>query len=407
MSAEKPTLKVLFIANGYPSPLRKWKCPFNHRLVLNLKKHCNIRVLAVRMWLPWRSSKTYTYDNVKVDQLLIPFFCPYLYKCDNSKFLNIYKKICYKFITYQVNRKIKDVDIVHSVSCNPHSFAALYSSIKFRIPFICQLIGSDVTRISISDGNSSLFRKWCSQVDIFISNSFYLQNKFKTLFTKNNIKIKSLYRGVNLESYNSTNNSYSCLNTSLKFLYLGGLINKKWKSKTNNKGAKTLLEAWRLIDEKITNDVSLTIAGPLISSSFLTDYQSSLRNPSNIKCLYDIPSDSIPDLLNSFHVLVIPSYNEGLPNVLLEAMSSGLAVIASDAGGISEVLRDGIDGFLVPPKDEEALASKLNFFINNRMSVKKMGSSGRSLMVNNFNSINYTRSILKLYNELFQNKREN
>ena len=402
LSAEKPILKVLFIANGYPSPLRKWKCPFNHRLVLNLKKHCNVRVLAVRMWLPWRSSKTYTFDNVKVDQLLIPIFCPYIYKCDNKIFLNIYKKLCYKFITYQINQRIKDVDIVHSVSCNPHSFAALYSSIKFRIPFICQLIGSDVTRISISDGNSTLFRKWCSQVDIFISNSFSLQNKFKSFFRKNTINIKSLYRGVDLKKYSPRNNNYSSLNSSLKFLYLGGLINKKWKTKTNNKGAKTLLEAWRIIDENLTNDVSLTIAGPLISSSFFADYQSSLNFPKNINCLFDIPSDDISKLLNTFHVIIIPSYNEGLPNVLLEAMSCGLAVIASDVGGISEVLRDGIDGFLVPPKNKKALVSKMHFFINNKTAASQMGASGRFLMVNNFDSKKYTSSILEIYNELFQ-----
>ena len=65
-------LSVLMVANGYPSQAREWKCPFNHRAAKALGSFCQIKVLAVRAWLPWRKSKTYSYDDIVVTELLIP-----------------------------------------------------------------------------------------------------------------------------------------------------------------------------------------------------------------------------------------------------------------------------------------------------------------------------------------------
>ncbi len=68
------------------------------------------------------------------------------------------------------------------------------------------------------------------------------------------------------------------------------------------------------------------------------------------------PREDIPDIMRSIDVLVVPSLNEGFGRVILEANASGIPVVGADAAGIPEVLENGITGWLVPPRDPEAMA---------------------------------------------------
>ena len=61
----------------------------------------------------------------------------------------------------------------------------------------------------------------------------------------------------------------------------------------------------------------------------------------------------VPDLLNAMDIFVLPSYSEGVSLALLEAMAAGLPVIATAVGGLPEVVTDGDNGLLIPPRDAE------------------------------------------------------
>lgn len=69
--------------------------------------------------------------------------------------------------------------------------------------------------------------------------------------------------------------------------------------------------------------------------------------------------------LQRFDILVIPSIKEGLPYVLLEGMAAGLPIIATTVGGIPEIIRDGENGILIPPRDSQQLAQKIMLLKNN------------------------------------------
>jgi len=77
------------------------------------------------------------------------------------------------------------------------------------------------------------------------------------------------------------------------------------------------------------------------------------------RCVGSRPHEEIPLWMNASDVLCLPSLNEGLPNVALEAIACGLPVVASRVGGVPEIVREGVNGFLVPPSDSNALAEAL------------------------------------------------
>jgi glycosyltransferase involved in cell wall biosynthesis len=87
--------------------------------------------------------------------------------------------------------------------------------------------------------------------------------------------------------------------------------------------------------------------------------------------------DDLDRHLPNFDLTVLPSFTEGLPNVVLESLAAGVPVVATAVGGTPEVLADGVDGLLVPPGDPEALASRISQLLAMGEARKQMGLRGR------------------------------
>jgi glycosyltransferase involved in cell wall biosynthesis len=94
--------------------------------------------------------------------------------------------------------------------------------------------------------------------------------------------------------------------------------------------------------------------------------------------------DRIAGLLQSFDIFVLPSLSEGLSSAILTAMASSLPVVATDVGGIPELIRNGDNGLLVPPADAGALARAIEFLATNPEERLRMGQAGRKLMEERF-----------------------
>jgi glycosyltransferase involved in cell wall biosynthesis len=83
-------------------------------------------------------------------------------------------------------------------------------------------------------------------------------------------------------------------------------------------------------------------------------------------------------VLQRADVFVLPSYTEGTPNALLEAMASGLPVIGTDVGGIPMLVTHGVEGFLVSPQDATGLRCAMELFLNDRNASQRMGAAARA-----------------------------
>ena len=87
---------------------------------------------------------------------------------------------------------------------------------------------------------------------------------------------------------------------------------------------------------------------------------------------------------------------DGVPNVVLEAMASGLAVVASDVAGIPEAVVDGVTGFLVPPSDPAAVADRIARLVENPALAHRLGAAGRSRVLERFDRAAAVRNVARL-----------
>ena len=103
------------------------------------------------------------------------------------------------------------------------------------------------------------------------------------------------------------------------------------------------------------------------------------------------------------NVVCLPSYREGLPKALLEAASTGRAIITTDAPGCREVVREGENGYLVPVKNVDKMAKRIKELIDEPELRRKFGKKSREIAVNNFSIEQVVSDIMNLFESLLNN----
>ena len=111
-------------------------------------------------------------------------------------------------------------------------------------------------------------------------------------------------------------------------------------------------------------------------------------------------SSDMPSTLARATVVVLPSYREGLPKVLLEAAASGRAVVTTDVPGCRHAIEPGVTGLLVPPRDGVALSEAIGQLLRDPELAASMGRAGRRLAEDEFDVSLVVRRHLEIYAEL-------
>jgi glycosyltransferase involved in cell wall biosynthesis len=115
--------------------------------------------------------------------------------------------------------------------------------------------------------------------------------------------------------------------------------------------------------------------------------------------------ENMPSILSQAHIVCLPSfYGEGVPKVLIEAASCGRAIVTTDTPGCREIVTDGENGFLVPPRDAGALANAIRRLIDNPPLREQMGKKGRELVVKEFSIDKVISETMALYRQLLHGK---
>jgi sugar transferase (PEP-CTERM/EpsH1 system associated) len=111
-------------------------------------------------------------------------------------------------------------------------------------------------------------------------------------------------------------------------------------------------------------------------------------------------SDEVPELLNTMDAFALPSISEGMSNTLLEAMASGLPVVATNVGGNPEIIADGLSGWLFQPRDAETLASRLVLLASQDSLRSRYGIAARERVMSSFSLKRMLDDYSQLYLEL-------
>ena len=113
--------------------------------------------------------------------------------------------------------------------------------------------------------------------------------------------------------------------------------------------------------------------------------------------------DDVPKIISIFDIFVLPSLNEGMGRVLVEAMALGKPIVASGIGGIPDLVAHGKNGFLIPPKNPKELAKYIQVLLEDKDKRKKMGLAGKE-MASNFSEEKMVERIDNLYKKLLNQK---
>ena len=125
------------------------------------------------------------------------------------------------------------------------------------------------------------------------------------------------------------------------------------------------------------------------------DNENFFKTDSNIRFV-GFQTDVRPYLLAA-DTLVFPSYREGFPNVVLQAGSMGLPAIVTDINGCNEIIIDGKNGKVIPPKNEMALFQMMQYFLKKKEAVTAMAAEARSMIQERYEQINVWKELLKVY----------
>lgn len=114
--------------------------------------------------------------------------------------------------------------------------------------------------------------------------------------------------------------------------------------------------------------------------------------------------EDIPLWISASDILVLPSLSEGRPNVILEALACEVPVVATDVGGIPELMVDGETGYLVPAKNPGELSRKINKLLENKSQRENMGKLGRkSIIQRGLTWEAHAKKTVDIYSELLEN----
>ncbi len=163
------------------------------------------------------------------------------------------------------------------------------------------------------------------------------------------------------------------------------------------KGVEHLLEAFRRVIESGV-DASLKLIGNGPAEGNLRSLAASLKIQDKVS--FRGREENVLKELSETDVFVLPSLAEGMSNVLLEAMSCGLPVVATGVGGALDMIRHGRNGILVPPGDPEALRDAMVYLLGNESAAISLGKEARKTVEERFTLSGAVDCYRRLYGEL-------
>lgn len=224
-----------------------------------------------------------------------------------------------------------------------------------------------------------------SSVDCVICLSSHWQNYLSKKFKISDLRVvKNPIQRVEMEKSGDDDKKM------IELLFLGNITDKK--------GIFDLVGALSKSDEDVKKNVRINIGGVGEEDRLMREVEA-YKGHEYVTYHGWANKEKKHMLLTKSDVFVLPSYYEGLPISILEAMSYGKPIISTNVGGIPEIVKDGENGFLIEPGDKVAMVEKINYFLNNPQAISFMGNESLQI-VEPYYVENVIQNLKEIYTKL-------
>lgn len=351
-------MRVLAITKIFPNAAEPLSAPFNRQQFVALREHCQLEVMATIPWFPgaslisrWSSAGKLAAVPRREIIAGIPVAHPrtlFVPRLAHGAWGPLYAaSIAPALARYRGN-----VDVVLGSWAYPDGFAAVIAAQLLGVPSVVKLHGSDINVIAKLPGPRRLVAWALPRATRVVAVSKPLAEEAVALGVDRD-RVDLVMNGVDGELFKPQDRvaARRALGLSLDqqrkplALYVGNLKPEK--------GVLELVRAWSAVARHLP-DAHLAIVG----GGPLRDELAALAGP-RVQLVGPQPLERIPQWMAACDILVLPSHVEGTPNVVLEAFASGRRVVASNVGGVPDLLTSATLGTLVPPRDIDALAAAI------------------------------------------------
>jgi len=305
--------------------------------------------------------------------------------------------------TYRLVKEFKNnkYDLVHSMGIRSDILSGLASKIVGKQKILSYTAG-------LYPPTYNLFKKFIykalftlikTEIDGFISLSGYNKNNLANDWGFPSEKIYVNKIGIDFDQFNIKGRELN--GSSFTF----GCAARLATTAKGRKGIDYLIEAFNLLSKKTKADVKLLIAGDGPLRPLFEKMVFDLKLDKKIQFLGWV--DDISEFLNQIDVFVLPSFIEGTPRSILEAYYHYVPVIATDVGGIPEILEHNKTGFLVSPGNSIQIKNSMKYFIEHPDKIIRMGKQARDYVAKNHNVKTEVSKLQEIYLSTIKNRFKN
>ena len=318
--------------------------------------------------------------------------------CDGSKWDKLFKALK-GYVSFMGVLLFQKPDLVHIHSSFGPSFYRkmpfIYMASMKRIPVINHIHGAEFAAFytNASAKKKKKIQKVYNRCDRLIALSEEWKEKLKRIVPEDKITVLQNYCTIP----EPLNDAFLSDKKKNQVLFLGEIGKRK--------GCFDIPEVLEKTDFK-ENGGAFVFAGDGKPEDVI-EIKESLADRGLSECVSFtgwVRGEAKEKLLKESGIFFFPSYHEGMPMAVLEAMAYGMAILTTDVGGIPRLITDGVDGYLCRPGDTKQMADRLKELLTDTAKAEKFGRAAREKAKNRYSRESHIKRLLQIYEEVVSKK---
>jgi len=346
--------RIALVTSFFSTPYHSNRAPYNEQLFLALKRYFQLEIVRPIAWTDLLNYRLTGGPKVTLPvqwngidiQFPTYFFIPRFAHRFNGR-------LYYYSIVSSLSRMAIKPDVVYTTWAFPDAYAAMLYAKQLGVPLVVRLHGGDINVVSKLSGVLPKILEMLDYASLVVCPSSALKDEVVKLGA-NEANIEVMYSGVDTERFYPGDRKDCCATLGLeeqvkRIIYVGNFKREK--------GVNDLVKAVSVL-RKTRDNFELLLVGKGEERDNLVELVDELSINKYVKLIGEVDHDQLGVWMGASDTLCLPSYSEGMPNVVLEALSCHINIVATRVGGIPEVLANS-DRNLVSPGDITGLAAKL------------------------------------------------